>query len=352
MSSTKPTLDLTVLESKMWTNHTKAIANTDFGVEVELEGMVLNIFEVITSPVYWVSKHDGSLKNGFEYVMSGPQPIESLDQVMAEFSTAMKKMDPHTSIRTSVHVHINVLKQTLRQVYQSAFFWYLIEELVLRTQPKERLGNLFCLRMSDASTIPYFLERSLAKSQFAAFNNEDHFKYSALNLVTVNRLGTLEFRVFQATWKKSELMKYVMLCHDIVRNGAKYGLRELLDMYDAMPVKKFLQKMLPGHEWIYGEYSSEYINQLLQTNYDRLRDLVVPFERPETIVMPKILWVDDTDTGETMAQLVSLKNNGIDPDTIDEVSEEGPDDFGPDPWAPPPPLDTDSFAFDAADEPD
>lgn len=300
----------------------KHFVNFDVGVEVEMEGAVEPLSHVLNDNKWWISKTDSSLRDGIEYVLHRPVKLSEFPECVDELSRGFALMKPKTSIRTSTHVHVNVLNKKIFEVYQAAFFYYLIEELLVLSQPKERIGNLFCLRMSDATVVSWTLEKSLKnRKYFRAFANEDYYKYSALNLSTVSMLGTLEFRMFQAMMP-DQLTKWVNLCYEIVQNGSVHHPTSMLDMYDDFPVKKFLGLMLPESSWFYKDKSEEYLNQCLRINYDRLRDLSRTFGK-QTYQVPKHMWNDDLENVplSPQAQFEALYNNTYATVLVDEPDE-------------------------------
>jgi hypothetical protein len=306
---------------------------SDIGVELELEGTLLPLDAILPRVLYWMTKPDGSLRDGFEFVLKHPVSLNELPAALAELKKGLASMGPKTSIRTSTHFHVNVLRQTVRETYQSTFFYYLLEELLVATQPKDRHGNLFCLLMSNSTYINWCLERSLVSGKYFNYFSEDQHKYSAFNLCTVNRFGSLEFRLFAAMTDVAEIWKWGQTVVEIVRNGAKYHPRELLRMYDDLPVKDFLKELLPKSEWLYKDKSSDYLNSCLHRNYDRLVELARIFGG-EQYTVPKSLWDDDAEQPSKNMLAVETTMGGV----YDDI-EVGDDYYDP----PDPPDEYDTY---------
>lgn len=284
-------LDSPIADPRFFSARALNNIKTDVGIEVELEGSVAP-FDEFGDPVFWKSKTDTSLRDGFEFILGQPVSLKNLPAALDEFDRYISKMKPKSSIRTSTHIHVNVLGNTIQEVYQAALGYYLVEELLVQAQPKERVGNLFCLRMSDSRAVAFYLERSLTEGNYFHAFNEERFKYSALNLCTVNRFGSLEFRIFPAMWTKAELLQWSMVCTELIRNASKMPIKSLLDAYDDMSVKDFLAMLMPSGKWLWKNKTDDYLNSCLRTNYDQLRDLQDKLVEPK-LVLPQEYWTGD-----------------------------------------------------------
>lgn len=264
---------------------------SDFGIEVELEGTVMPIPDT----VYWCSKPDTSLRQGWEYVLLRPVPETSLKNALLDLSSILSVMKPKTSIRTSTHIHINVLRLTIREIFNVIFLYYLLEELLIRTQPDSRIGNLFCLRMKDSKSIYHFLKDEILHQRYFGGLSEEGCKYGAMNLATIRKYGSLEFRFLQAMTDPFEIEKWCRVFFRIVHEGKKQSCEEMLSAYDAIPVKRFLSERLAGFEFLWENFTSDSLNDLLHTNYDSLRELSRVFSQNDYYTLPLSMWEEDID---------------------------------------------------------
>lgn len=167
----------------------------DMGVEVEVEGVGLP--REITK--YWVTHADGSLRGeALEYVLNGAHPYgeiaPAIDLLAKELSTAKLDM----SYRTSIHVHINASNLPLKKIINFITLYYIYEDVLFDFAGRERAGNLFCLRASDAEGGIYALRRILKTGDVRSFGN-DAIRYGALNMKALWDHGSLEFRSFRGT---------------------------------------------------------------------------------------------------------------------------------------------------------
>lgn len=213
----------------------------DIGIEIEAEGTktgvnpmtpwVKNREDQGKPPKYWMAKGDNSLRNGVEYVTNGPVPLDKLSDAMDEWATYSKGTRyRHDTIRTSVHYHVNVQHLTLRQIVTVIMGWWLLETPIVDLQGPTRVGNLFCLRVSDAEHLVMDVLNSLEMDNPPLLGQHmgDNVKYAALNINAVRRFGSLEFRFNRGTTDPAEIEKWGRALHQLVHSFAKLGSTERL----------------------------------------------------------------------------------------------------------------------------
>lgn len=172
----------------------------EIGIEIECEGT--NLF---TTPFKWWTCHeDGSLRetNGHrpvEYVLRAPLSIEKAREALVYLDSKLKETQSKVinSQRTSVHIHVNCQKMTLRQLYCYICLYMIFEEILVDWSGPERAGNLFCLRAKDSEFYVGMLENVLKNNSLK--NWRDEYRYSACNVASINKFGSLEFRSMQGT---------------------------------------------------------------------------------------------------------------------------------------------------------
>lgn len=180
-----------------------------FGIECETEGESLPN-EV---PHTWRAEHDGSLRNGMEYVTDGSIPPESVRLELKKLHKYLKDAGAVTeySFRCSTHVHCNVQDLNEWQVVNCIFLYMLFENVFMNFVAPARVGNRFCLRFQDAQQLTHAVCRLVAicgnTDDFGnrAFQHavvglrQETLKYAALNIYTLRKYGTLEFRALEGT---------------------------------------------------------------------------------------------------------------------------------------------------------
>jgi hypothetical protein len=172
----------------------------DIGLEIECEGTSL-----FNSPFqYWTCHQDGSLRETaghapIEYVLRAPLKLKELRSALEYLDIKLKEAGSKVvkSQRTSVHVHINVQKMTLRELFCFLCLYLIFEELLVDWSGPERAGNLFCLRAKDSDFYVNMLESVLKNSNFKQWRED--YRYAACNVASVCKFGSLEFRSMQGT---------------------------------------------------------------------------------------------------------------------------------------------------------
>lgn len=192
--------------------HPNAADNMDvFGLELELEGE--NIKSQKSSiHTFWGVHEDHSLRpnikgrgtpdmgQAIEYVSRAPfdrkTSIESLTNLFTFLNTKPAIVFP--SYRTSLHVHVNCAMETWRTVYNYIALSIIFDELFTSLNGDHRIGNNFCLRYMDAeASISSMVE---AIDSFGNLYEFPHnFRYNSVNVASLKKFGTLEFRSMECT---------------------------------------------------------------------------------------------------------------------------------------------------------
>lgn len=186
----------------------------EIGLELEVEGR--NIVDAPNPPVGWSKIKDGSLRgDSAEFILTNPIKRENLhkalDALYEYYGEAGIVLN--NSYRTSVHVHLNMQKAKLRQVISLLCLYTCFESLLVNTKicGRERLGNLFCLRYSDAEVPLIAIQYALKSCHVDYIREENRLKYSALNIATLSRFGSLEFRMMRGLEKKEDIDRWVRI---------------------------------------------------------------------------------------------------------------------------------------------
>jgi hypothetical protein len=285
----------------------------DLGVEIECEGRALPI-----GPFhFWHAKADHSLRGeAIEYVLRQPSKIAPVGDALDELHKAFKDHNTvlNMSNRTSVHVHVNVQKFMLQEVYNIVGLHYLLEDILVEYSGPERVGNLFCLRSCDAEYLPMLVARSAASGNHFTFLN-DMVRYSSLNLNPLSTFGSVEFRSFRGTADKDEILAWCQVCL-AVRDAAKRfnDPRELLRVYRKSSAEDFLrsifsvefvERTLRLYDWQQAMRKGEQYLVELAYATDKWEDLEKARKSPKRKVDP---FDDDDDAQPVEARPVDWAN--------------------------------------------
>lgn len=224
-----------------------------FGVEIEIEGE--NLPEDI--PKEWRMEHDGSLRGQYprqcaEYVFRKP-----LDPTKAKLTInklikylEQEEARPNFSHRTSLHVHVNC--QQLDWEQYSAFLYtsLLMERVMLQYCGKGRIGNRFCLRVSDAEGYADDLLTLFTKGfEFFALGGGAPYKvkYSAINIAPAREYGSLEFRGMRGTLDKAVIFNWLTALENVYNFALEKGSVEKVHKFFVnSAIEDFYKEVLGG----------------------------------------------------------------------------------------------------------
>ena len=197
------------------------------GLEIEVEASVANSLPKGTAVIadYWRAERDGSLRgaDNAEYVLTKPiefeQVPDALDKLWAEFTKAKVKLND--SLRTSVHVHLNVTSFYQNRLAALLGLWFIFEEVLSYWCGDHRAGNLFCVRAKDGESIIRQIKGWLeAKGRFQLNNEALH--YSALNMAALNKFGSLEVRTMGGILEPEPGKQWVRILRKLYDESVKY----------------------------------------------------------------------------------------------------------------------------------
>lgn len=197
-----------------------------WGMELEVEA--LKVLPIIEGSG-WTTKADDSLRHvGREYVTTRPMPDkeEKLRQIIDGLVDTLKKHSEgllYDSPRTSFHVHMNTYKMTPIQVINTAVLYWLIEPVITDFCGPKRKGNLFCLRLQDAEDALMLLQQEVRRANVILTPGNNNYKYAGLNLCSMNRLGTMEFRCMRGAIDTNVLFPWVNTLGRIRDAAMEYG---------------------------------------------------------------------------------------------------------------------------------
>ena len=183
------------------------------GIEIETEGKRL---PEINTPV-WKSEADNSLRGeSFEYVLRRPIPFGKEREALAELKEAWTEARSiiKDSPNAGVHVHINCSDLTVTQLYNYISLYLVVEELLIAKCGPDRVGNLFCLRASDAEYLIDMLVESVRNQDLRLLHTDD-LRYASINVKALGDYGSLEFRAWRADGDLEAVEWWCKLLHHL-----------------------------------------------------------------------------------------------------------------------------------------
>lgn len=188
----------------------------EIGLELEIEGRnLVGGFDLgsLKGPdtnTVWTTHQDGSLRGeALEYVFNTPCSERDLASLVNglydSFNTNKTKLT--LSNRCSTHVHINMQGAKINELTSVLALWMTFEEALIAWNGEERINNHFCLSGSQTRNVSTAWREYLSGD---GAPNQEGLKYSSLNVLTLWRFGSFEFRVgrgaespeYVITWAK------------------------------------------------------------------------------------------------------------------------------------------------------
>lgn len=219
----------------------------DVGIEIETEGKGLNV----VNNELWRTEEDGSLRGVYpeecaEYVLKAPIKIGDVEKALYYLNEAQKDAKVDFSFRCSTHVHINVQKLTYPQLAAFLYMTLLLEAPLASYCGEERIGNRFCLRISDAEGYVPILRGLFKNGPDGMYGiREGNLRYSFINVGSLPKYGSIEFRGMRGTMDPTILIPWCQTLYRLREAAKKLGDPIAVhDMYINMGNKEFATKFL------------------------------------------------------------------------------------------------------------
>lgn len=195
-----------------------------FGVEIECEGENVGYDGRDNIVLDWAPHADGSLREyrGYppcEWVFNGPvkynASVKRVNDLFDYFDKKHTKL--HTSNRTSIHIHFNMADKTVYQLANMFILFTILEDIFDSYCGEDRKGNLFCLSSRHAEEQVRWMNEACFKHYSFKFREE--WRYCALNLASLNKFGTVEFRGMRGLDNREDVLNWL----DIVNEFCDYA---------------------------------------------------------------------------------------------------------------------------------
>ena len=221
------------------------ITNGLLGVEIEVEGNNLP-----NNVAGWLTHGDGSLRGeAIEYVL--PKPLGELDTKRAihnlwdGFAARQSKLSG--SFRAGVHVHLNVQDMNPTQLFTLITLYFVLEGPLTRFCGETREGNHFCMRSSDAEYLTYLISEAAKYNDLYRLQT-NQIRYSALNVTSLFKYGSLEFRAMRSTKAIGPMLDWVAIIAQLKK--ASYTFADPIDVLNSISAggeEYFLERVFEGH---------------------------------------------------------------------------------------------------------
>jgi hypothetical protein len=147
------------------------------------------------------------LQGGVEYVLKKPLKGKALEEAV---NNLCDKLDVEKfTQRCSTHIHLDVRDMNLTQIMNLVTVYVCFERIILSLVQEERVGNLFCLPVYDSLAVEDILIEVAKGTKDIYKLPLEGWKYCSINLASIGRLGSLEFRSLHGTKDPDEILRWI-----------------------------------------------------------------------------------------------------------------------------------------------
>jgi hypothetical protein len=202
--------------------------DTYIGIEIEMEG----VYKSFTSGLWqylWSPRSDGSLRNGGIEVVSIPIKGVWIRRALKLIYATIKGVV--FSNRTSIHIHLDVRALTQKQLTALILVYLAVESLLYKFVGKDRDQNIYCVPLYTTTLVKSLVDwvnKSLDKV------NMGHHRYAGLNLDSLRKFGTLEFRHLHGTNDTTKVVNWINLIFKIKQYAMRNDLTYIIDTITAL----------------------------------------------------------------------------------------------------------------------
>lgn len=249
------------------------------GIELEYENVTgLHLAEphrdptaakVVIPNTVWEPVRDGSLRNSGAEFVSSPIPKSTVAQeVETLFRSVWTSSRWQLSIRTGLHIHVDVRDFELAELEAVNTGYCLIEPALFHFVGQAREDSVFCIPWYKAHADCNRVTESLAmrgdpQTKLLRLREPTMSKYDAVNWCPISRLGTIEFRHAANSLDPAWIGQWADICVAVIELGKRYTRQELIDMYrqspDAFPQRVHKALACPDYEALMLRTGAEFL---------------------------------------------------------------------------------------------
>lgn len=192
-------------EPQLTAEHPSIVMQCGVGIELELEG--ISNLEVSL----WNCTEDGSLRDGCEMVCARPYNGQQLFRAIHNLSDAVNASDAEGTWRCSTHVHMDMRDADSNILKKTILAWCFYEKVMFKCSGFHRYRSNFCPAFAVAQAQVMNASEAFNYEGSDFFNRLIHTwdKYTSLNLLPLMQYGSIEFRISEPKWKRSQLLNLV-----------------------------------------------------------------------------------------------------------------------------------------------
>lgn len=184
------------------------------GIEVELENITADFPEC----KYWNAHDDGSLRNHGREFVSTPLLPNDVSPACAELHGLILQQgrgEADASYRCGVHVHYNVGHLKVGHLLDNLLSLMMIEPLLFAVYAPHRSQSVFCVPWYRSGRWLQSLAgcgtdrgREFGAVDYLETLRSNVTKYQSINVLPVQKYGTIEFRMFPSSTDSDVIKEY------------------------------------------------------------------------------------------------------------------------------------------------
>jgi hypothetical protein len=310
-------------------NKQLVLSDCHIGIEIEVEGRGA-IHNSVMDSLYWQSIEDHSLRNnGRELVLRQPTMGDGLIEALDELDNIVDSGRVDYSSRTSVHVHVDVRDMSVEQLFTLLFFYIYIEKALFNYVDEGREDSNYCIPWWKTEQLKgslYNIYKAMTEDNPTSIRDEiaSHMtKYSALNLLAINRFGSVEFRHHYGTHDKHRLLEWINILMSLKEQALKIdhshvSFEELLNQHFEIPKELDLFMTEPVTYKGMSFLNEIYHDCRLHTKQAIERKLLSNSFKKNNIKHANLKMFDAFNTHRDLSMLRSRRNTNSDEESLEE----------------------------------
>ena len=214
------------------------LPETYMGLEFEVENYNANVALPQDVANFWSIKDDHSLRNkGIEFVFNEPLFGKDITSAIDNFIKWQRTSKIKTSVRTGLHAHLDVRELDAETLRSFLMLYAALEPLLYSWVGSNREESNFCVpwyysdvAIKTASDIISGLnldEQELVKQGVHGGHgkhaSERYERYAGLNLQSLMRFGSVEFRHMPMTFDHARILEWVNLVMSFKKAAREYA---------------------------------------------------------------------------------------------------------------------------------
>lgn len=206
---------------------------------------------------------DGSLRNNGIELVTPPLRGENVSTAIRYMCTLADEQGWQASNRAGIHVHIDVQTLTIPELLNVLATYTLVEPALFRWIGEGRHDSLFCKAWTDDSVTEeleqYIQHLNMIERDGGGALWRMHTRYTALNLESIRKYGTIEFRQMRSTLDPDRMIKWCNIIQ-VMRSWAVANplTRERVSEFNSATILREVFGPTLGNELHYSEFDSYY----------------------------------------------------------------------------------------------